>query len=275
MTCKVRRSTRLLRTAPTDYYTAALATQGSCRRSSRVKRRVAASAWKPRCCAACWRCSRCGHRLSDQADPDPRQPDVSPLPGRRRRLVLPGRRQPDVLGEALQGARARAPVGRSALRLVAGAPREQPGAATVIDAKFKSQPRDYWLELLATHDIPAAPVQTVMEFMRHPSVQHHTWSTSTTIRKSGAAPDGAAIAFRGTPTRDPGPPPTLGQHTDAVLREIATPTTTSPGSSRAASVGEDNPGAGDNRPMAYEAIRYELTDASRRSRSTGPTSTTR
>jgi crotonobetainyl-CoA:carnitine CoA-transferase CaiB-like acyl-CoA transferase len=31
---------------------------------------------------------------------------------------------------------------------------------------------------------------------------------------------GQPIAFTETPTRDPGPPPTLGQHTDAVLREI-------------------------------------------------------
>jgi len=29
-----------------------------------------------------------------------------------------------------------------------------------------------------------------------------------------------ALAFTETPTRDPGPPPTLGQHTDAVLREL-------------------------------------------------------
>src|SRR2546430_5292675 len=28
------------------------------------------------------------------------------------------------------------------------------------------------------------------------------------------------LVFTETPTRDPGPPPTLGQHTDAVLREL-------------------------------------------------------
>jgi crotonobetainyl-CoA:carnitine CoA-transferase CaiB-like acyl-CoA transferase len=31
---------------------------------------------------------------------------------------------------------------------------------------------------------------------------------------------GQPLAFAGTPTRDPGPPPTLGQHTDQVLGEL-------------------------------------------------------
>jgi crotonobetainyl-CoA:carnitine CoA-transferase CaiB-like acyl-CoA transferase len=91
----------------------------------------------------------------------------------------------------------------------------------LIDAKFRSQPRDYWLELLAKYDIPAAPVQTVMEFMQHPSVQHQDMVHEYDHPEVGRLRlMGQPIAFRGTPTRDPGPPPTLGQHTDAVLREI-------------------------------------------------------
>jgi len=91
----------------------------------------------------------------------------------------------------------------------------------LIDAKFKSQPRDYWLELLAKYDIPAAPVQTVMEFMQHPSVRHQDMVHEYDHPEVGRLRlMGQPIAFRGTPTRDPGPPPTLGQHTDAVLREI-------------------------------------------------------
>ena len=51
--------------------------------------------------------------------------DLPPLPGGRRRVVLPRVRQPVVLGEALQGARPRGPRRRSALRLLARAPRQR------------------------------------------------------------------------------------------------------------------------------------------------------
>jgi crotonobetainyl-CoA:carnitine CoA-transferase CaiB-like acyl-CoA transferase len=91
----------------------------------------------------------------------------------------------------------------------------------LIDTKFKSQSRDHWLELLAKHDIPAAPVQTVMEFMQHPAVRHHDMVREYEHPEVGRLRVmGQPIAFTGTPTRDPGPPPTLGEHTDAVLREI-------------------------------------------------------
>ena len=91
----------------------------------------------------------------------------------------------------------------------------------LIDAKFKSNTREHWLELLAKHDIPAAPVQTVAEFMQHPSVHHHDMVHEYDHPEVGRLRMmGQPVAFTGTPTRDPGPPPTLGQHTDAVLREL-------------------------------------------------------
>ena len=106
-----------LRTAPTDYYTAALATQGILSalfarertgRGQRVETSLLRGALALQAGVAI--------DYPDQADADPRQPDLPALPGGRRRLVLPRGRQPDVLGEALQGARARAPGRRPALR---------------------------------------------------------------------------------------------------------------------------------------------------------------
>jgi len=91
----------------------------------------------------------------------------------------------------------------------------------LIDAKFKSYTREHWLKLLAKHDIPAAPVQTVAEFMQNPAVHHHDMVHEYDHPEVGRLRMmGQPLAFTGTPTRDPGPPPTLGQHTDAVLREL-------------------------------------------------------
>jgi len=91
----------------------------------------------------------------------------------------------------------------------------------LIESRFRSKPREHWLELLAKHDIPAAPVQTVTEFMRHPAVRHHDMVREYEHPEVGRLRVmGQPIAFTDTPTRDPGPPPMLGEHTDAVLREI-------------------------------------------------------
>jgi len=91
----------------------------------------------------------------------------------------------------------------------------------LLEAKFKSEPRAHWLELLAKHDIPAGPVQTVNEFMRHPAVRHHDMVHEYEHPEVGRLRMmGQPLVFAGTPTRDPGPPPTLGEHTDGVLREL-------------------------------------------------------
>jgi CoA:oxalate CoA-transferase len=91
----------------------------------------------------------------------------------------------------------------------------------LLEAKFASGPRARWLELLAANDIPAAPVQSVNEFMRHPAVLHHDMVHEYDHPEVGRLRlMGQPLAFTDTPTRDPGPPPTLGQHTDEVLREV-------------------------------------------------------
>lgn len=91
----------------------------------------------------------------------------------------------------------------------------------LIEAKFKSEPRAHWLEVLRQHDIPAAPVQSVNEFMEHPAVRHHDMVHEYDHPDVGRLRlMGQPLLFADTPTRDPGPPPTLGQHTGAVLEEL-------------------------------------------------------
>jgi len=91
----------------------------------------------------------------------------------------------------------------------------------ILEAKFRSRPRDEWLEILAAHDIPAGRVQTLAEFLNDPAVRHHGLVKEYDHAEAGRLRVmGQPLVFHATPARDPGPPPTLGQHTDAVLAEI-------------------------------------------------------
>ena len=91
----------------------------------------------------------------------------------------------------------------------------------IIEKRFGEKPRAQWLEILAAHDIPCAPVKTIQEFMNDPGVRHqdmvHEYDHPDVGRLRVM---GQPLAFAATPTRDPGPPPTLGQHTDQVLGEL-------------------------------------------------------
>jgi crotonobetainyl-CoA:carnitine CoA-transferase CaiB-like acyl-CoA transferase len=91
----------------------------------------------------------------------------------------------------------------------------------IIEKRFGEKPRAEWLQILAAHDIPAAPVKTIQEFMDDPAVRHHDMVHEYDHPDVGRLRVmGQPLAFAGTPTRDPGPPPTLGQHTDQVLGEL-------------------------------------------------------
>jgi crotonobetainyl-CoA:carnitine CoA-transferase CaiB-like acyl-CoA transferase len=91
----------------------------------------------------------------------------------------------------------------------------------ILEKTFRSQPRAAWLAVLAAHDIPAAPVQALEDFLSDPAVIHHGLVREYMHPEVGALRlMGTPTVFTATPVADPGPPPTLGEHTDAVLREV-------------------------------------------------------
>jgi crotonobetainyl-CoA:carnitine CoA-transferase CaiB-like acyl-CoA transferase len=90
----------------------------------------------------------------------------------------------------------------------------------LMEDAFASKPRDEWLSILAEHDIPAAPTQPIRDFMRDPAVLHHNMIVSYEHPEVGPLTlMGQPLRFSESRAPDAGPPPALGQHTAAVLRE--------------------------------------------------------
>src|SRR5712691_503637 len=91
----------------------------------------------------------------------------------------------------------------------------------LLESRFATESRDHWLSLLAKHDIPAAPVQSMLDFMNDPAVLHHDMVHHYEHPEVGPMRlMGQPLAFDDTPARDPGPPPALGEHTHQVLSEL-------------------------------------------------------
>ena len=90
----------------------------------------------------------------------------------------------------------------------------------VLRPVFAGKSRDQWMERLAAHDVPSAPVHSIAEAMKDPEVEHlglfygyrHPRFGDLTGMHRGLRIDGARES-------DPLPPPALGEHTDTILRE--------------------------------------------------------
>jgi crotonobetainyl-CoA:carnitine CoA-transferase CaiB-like acyl-CoA transferase len=91
-----------------------------------------------------------------------------------------------------------------------------------LDKVFSAGPRHQWLEVLAAHDVPSGPINTLDEVFADPQIQHLGMAVAGRSHE-----DAAAVRHVATPVRVDGvrnspsqPPPALGQHTRVVLADL-------------------------------------------------------
>lgn len=86
---------------------------------------------------------------------------------------------------------------------------------------FLTQPAEYWLEKLQAAGVPSGPINTIPDTLAHP--QHQARQFIVPMEHATLGPVktlGNPIRLCGTPVSYRLPPPTLGQHTAAILAEL-------------------------------------------------------
>ena len=87
----------------------------------------------------------------------------------------------------------------------------------------RQKPSAYWIEELAAIDVTCGPINTIDEVFADPQIAAREMKISMPHAVSGSgAVDliGNPMKLSGTPVSYRLPPPTLGEHTDAVLQEV-------------------------------------------------------
>ena len=91
---------------------------------------------------------------------------------------------------------------------------------TVLEDHFSSAPAAEWVERLDRVNVAASVVHTVDQALSHPQVVANGMVTPCRLAEgTEIALPGVPIVFSETPGEPGGPPPRLGEHTDAILAE--------------------------------------------------------
>ncbi|MFM7568680.1 MAG: CaiB/BaiF CoA transferase family protein, partial [Betaproteobacteria bacterium] len=85
---------------------------------------------------------------------------------------------------------------------------------------LQSRTREQWYEALRAVEVPAGPVRNVSEAIELAAQSGRDMVVETEHLTAGTVRlIGSPLKLRGTPVEPPKPPPTLGQHTDEILRD--------------------------------------------------------
>ncbi len=91
----------------------------------------------------------------------------------------------------------------------------------ILSEIFATGSRKEWLERLSKYDVPCAPLYTLEEVFDDPQVQYLGMSVGLNHSKMGLIRlSGSAISLSETPINYWLAPPTLGEHTEEILREL-------------------------------------------------------
>ena len=89
----------------------------------------------------------------------------------------------------------------------------------LLEAKLTSRDTSHWVDELNAHDVPAGAILTLEAAMAQPQVTHRNTFTTVQLPGIGDIPlFNMTAKFSRTPGTVTAPPPTLGQHTDDILR---------------------------------------------------------
>lgn len=91
----------------------------------------------------------------------------------------------------------------------------------ILSELFKAKPVEYWVEELLSAGIPAGPINSVAQALTDPHIIERGLIQETTLANGEILNFvGSPLNLSATPVTVRYPPPALGQHTDAVLREL-------------------------------------------------------
>ncbi|MEH6470935.1 MAG: CaiB/BaiF CoA-transferase family protein [Halopseudomonas sp.] len=91
----------------------------------------------------------------------------------------------------------------------------------IIEKMMRKQTSAWWLDNLSTNGVPCGPINTIDQVFADPQVQHRQMQVELEHPEAGSSPSVAnPVKFSQTPVSYQAAPPTLGQHSSLVLRDL-------------------------------------------------------